>query len=73
MKEKIKSLSFWAGIIGSIFLMLGAFGVEIGDDTANAVINAVCSLLVVLGIAAPPESMTDESVTGDDDTSETNE
>ncbi len=57
MKEKIKSMSFWVGLIGSIFLILGAFGVEIGDETANSVINAVCSMLVVFGIVSPPKSI----------------
>lgn len=57
LKERIKSVGFWVGIISAVFLALGAFGVEIGDDTASAVINAVCSLLVMLGIiSAPPSS-----------------
>lgn len=57
MKVKIKSVGFWSGLIASVFLILSAFGVEIGDAAANAVINGVCSLLVVLGIAAPPKSV----------------
>lgn len=54
IKDRIKSKSFWAGLIGSVFLILSAFGVDVGDQTASAVINAVCSLLVVLGIVASP-------------------
>lgn len=53
MIERIKSTSFWAGLIGAVFLILGAFGVEIGDEAASAVINGVCSALIMLGIAAP--------------------
>ncbi len=53
LRERIKSPSFWAGIVGAVFLMLGAFGVEIGDRTASAAVNAVCSALVVLGIVTP--------------------
>lgn len=56
IKDRIKSKSFWAGLIGSVFLILSAFGVDVGDQTASAVINAVCSLLVVLGIVASPVS-----------------
>lgn len=53
LRERIKSPSFWAGIVGAVFLMLGAFGVEMGDQTASAAVNAVCSALVVFGIVTP--------------------
>ncbi len=56
LRERIKSASFWTGLIGAVFLMLGAFGVEIGDQTASTVINGVCSALVVLGIVSPPKA-----------------
>lgn len=55
IKEQIKSVGFWAGIVGAVILVLGAFGVEIGDETANAVVNAICSLMVFLGIASAPK------------------
>lgn len=55
MKEKLKSAAFWASAIGAVFLILGAFGVEIGDETASDIINAVCSVLVMLGIVTPPK------------------
>ena len=54
IKRQNKKQKFWAGLIGSVFLILSAFGVDVGDQTASAVINAVCSLLVVLGIVASP-------------------
>lgn len=54
IKDRIKSKSFWAGLIGSVFLMLSAFGVEVADQTVGAVINAVCSMFVVLGIISSP-------------------
>ncbi|MDE7107206.1 MAG: phage holin family protein [Clostridiales bacterium] len=53
MIERIKSTSFWAGLIGAVFLILGAFGMEIGDEVASTVINGVCSVLIMLGIASP--------------------
>ena len=66
MKEKIKHASFWVGLIGAVFLILGAFGVEIGDDTATTVVNAVCSLLVMLGIVVPEKPSADEEEEGED-------
>lgn len=54
LKEKIKSVGFWSGLIGTLFLVLSAFGVDIGDQTVNAVVNSVCSLLVMFGIISSP-------------------
>ena len=54
IKERIKNVGFWVSIISAVFLILGAFGVEIGDETVSSVINAVCSLLVVTGIVSDP-------------------
>ncbi len=54
IKERIKNAGFWVSLISSVFLILGAFGIEIGDATASAVINGVCSLLVVFGIISDP-------------------
>ncbi|MCH5162496.1 MAG: holin [Clostridiales bacterium] len=54
LKERIKNGGFWVSLISSVFLILGAFGIEIAGETADAVINAVCSALVVLGIASNP-------------------
>ncbi|MCH5154750.1 MAG: hypothetical protein J1F71_06010 [Clostridiales bacterium] len=53
MIERIKSVGFWVGLISAVFLILGAFGVEIGDEVAGNVINGVCSALVMLGIVTP--------------------
>lgn len=50
LKERIKSAGFWAGLMGAVFLMLGAFGVEVGEGEAQTAINAVSSLLTVLGV-----------------------
>lgn len=61
MTERIKSVGFWVGIISAVFLILGAFGVEIGDEVAGNVINGVCSALVMLGIVTPVTSPADKS------------
>lgn len=67
IKERIKSVGFWVGLISTVFLALGAFGVEVGDETASAIINAVCSLLVVFGIATSPKMSDAASGDGDAD------
>ena len=54
LKERLKNAGFWVSIISSVFLILGAFGIEIADETASSVINAVCSALVVFGIVSDP-------------------
>lgn len=54
LKERLKNAGFWVSLISSVFLILGAFGVEIADETASSVINAVCSALVVFGIISDP-------------------
>ena len=54
LKDRIKTTSFWAGLIGTVILILSAFGVEVGDDTTSAIINAVCSALAVFGIVKAP-------------------
>lgn len=63
MIERIKSTTFWVSLISAVFLILGAFGVEIGDELASSIINSVCSVLVMFGIAKPTsidKTVTDE-------------
>ncbi|MCH5161814.1 MAG: holin [Clostridiales bacterium] len=54
IKERMKNVGFWVSILSAIFLILGAFGVRIADATADSVISAVCSVLVVFGIVSDP-------------------
>lgn len=70
LKDRIKSAGFWTGLLGALFLILGAFGVEIGDQTASAVINSVCSLLVVFGIVTVPKPTKPEAGSDDADKEE---
>lgn len=58
IKERMKNVGFWVSLISALFLILGAFGVEVGDDVASTVINAVSSILVVFGIASDPTTGT---------------
>ena len=55
LKDRIKTAGCWSGLIGTGILMLSAFGVEIGDQTAGAVINTVCSALAVFGVISSPK------------------
>ena len=63
IKEKIKSSGFWVSLISSVFLILGAFGIEVGGETAAEIINGICSALVVLGIITTPSGKSLESLT----------
>lgn len=70
IKERIKNVGFWVSLISCVFLILGAFGIEIGDETASSIINAVCSALVMLGIVSDPTSGSgylDGAIGGDGD------
>lgn len=61
LKEKIKSAGFWSGLIGTLFLVLASFGVDVGDETVSAIVNSVCSLLVVFGIISSPAEPRDDA------------
>ena len=73
IKDRLKTAGFWVSIISSVFLMLGAFGVEIADETVSSVINAVCSVLVLFGIVSPLPNSGDTSDRDSDKHSETGE
>lgn len=70
MIQKLKSTSFWVSLVSAVFLILGAFGVEIGDQTASAVINGICSALVMLGIASPTGGNKTDDQTKDGDSTD---
>ena len=73
IKERIKNIGLWVSLISCVFLILGAFGIEIGDETASSIINAVCSALVMLGIVSDPTSGSgylDGAALGDEDTND---
>lgn len=63
MKEKIKSVGFWVSVISALILLIEACGVEIGDSTASAVTDGVCSLLIMLGVITLPSPVSE----GEDD------
>ncbi|MDE6029263.1 MAG: holin [Clostridiales bacterium] len=69
MLERIKSASFWVELIGAVFLILGAFGVEIGDEVASTVVNGICSVLIMLGIVVPSKPRNTTAASNDDGSS----
>lgn len=58
MKEKLKSYSFWVGLIASIMLVVKfvaeSFGVKIPEDSINGIINGVLGVLCVIGVINKP-------------------
>lgn len=66
MKERIKSATFWMSLVSALFLILGAFGVEIGDQTASSVINGISSVLIMFGIIKPQNVASDGGAFSDD-------
>jgi uncharacterized membrane protein len=51
MLEKMKTSTFWLGIIGAIKLGTDAFGFKVIDDTQlNAIADGVAAIFTVLGV-----------------------
>ena len=50
MKEKLKRKTFWLSIVGSVVVLLQAFGLKIDVPVVNEVITALCSVAIVTGV-----------------------
>ena len=54
MKKKLRTTSFWLGVIGAIIIVLESitqvFGVELYSKQVETILLAVCSAMVLLGI-----------------------
>ncbi len=54
MKKKLRTTSFWLGVIGAIIIVLESitqvFGVELYSKQVESILLAVCSAMVLLGI-----------------------
>lgn len=66
MIDRIKSTTFWISLVSAVFLILGAFGVEIGDQTASSVVNGISSVLIMFGIIKPQNTGADVNRPPDD-------
>lgn len=63
MKINLKNKTFWLSIASAIVLMaqqIGQlFGFSVASDTIMQVVNAICGVLIVLGILNNPAKETD--------------
>lgn len=57
-QNRFKSWALWAGIAGAVWLILSALGVPektgMTNDTFNTIVNAVGTILTLLGIVNNP-------------------
>ncbi len=49
---KLKSPTLWTGVGSAIVILLNSFGVDMGGEVFEIVLNVVCGLFVILGIFA---------------------
>ncbi|MGG2024203.1 phage holin [Gottfriedia sp. S16(2024)] len=61
---RFKNVGLWVSAASSVLIIAQAFGLHVSPDKYNEVLNAVLSLLVVLGILNNPT--TDNKFYGDD-------
>ncbi len=58
IKARLKSYSFWVSIASAIFLLIKVLGQSLGfsvdESLYNDVFTALCGVLVICGIIAPP-------------------
>lgn len=52
--QKLKNYGFWLSLAGAIVYLLQACGIKIEQPVAEAVINGICGVLIVLGIINNP-------------------
>lgn len=84
LKNKFSSYGFWMSLTASIVLLLNClgetFGFSVNETQITEIVNAICGVLVVLGIIVMPKDKTqhdnttieaEESV--EDETKEINE
>ena len=76
--RKLRTKSFWVQLAGAVVLLLGLFGVKIDGPYAGEITEALCSLLIILGlITSPAPAAKDESAEetggGDDEAAENQE
>lgn len=54
MKAKIKTVSFWTGLIGAILMIVdaisGFFGIDSISNTLSDILFSLCTILIVAGV-----------------------
>lgn len=61
IKDKIKQKSFWVSLISGGVILLRCFGVGFSQPEVDAVVSAVCALLLALGIISGKSSSSDKT------------
>lgn len=65
MKEKLKSYSFWVGLIASIMLVVKfvaeSFGLSINEESIDTVVNSILGILTVFGVINKPKEKIDSN------------
>ena len=54
MREKIRTKSFWMSLAAGIVLVLQTLGVRVDVPYLNEILEAVCTLLMLLGVFTAP-------------------
>ena len=62
--RKLRSKSFWVQLIGAVVLLLGLCGVKIDAPYAGEITEALCSLLIILGLITAPAPAAKECAEG---------
>ena len=52
MKEKLRSKSFWIGLVSAALVFLQAVGIKVDAPAVNEVVSSLLTVLVVLGIVS---------------------
>jgi uncharacterized membrane protein len=50
MLQKMRSISFWIGMVGVAKLALQVYGIEIPDETINSIANGIGALVGAIAI-----------------------
>lgn len=65
MKEKLKTYSFWVGLVASVMLVVKFvaenFGFKIDEDLVNNVVNSILGILTIFGVINAPSSSTNNT------------
>lgn len=61
MQTKYRSKKFWFSLVGAVVMLLNVLGIKINAPFVNEVLNAVCAVLIVIGLLDEPK--TEENLT----------
>lgn len=56
MRNKLRSKKFWFSLAGALILLLNLLGFRVDAPYVNEVLNAICGVLIVVGLMDEPQS-----------------